>query len=140
MLIFSRLGLAIAGALVLATPAAAENRLFIIANDADGYGIDRCLANGERCGVTVATAYCQSQSFTLAKSFRKIERDEIAGTAHAAEAARASSRSSALGKPRYRSSHSAHFGTFVAAPHGMIGTVEVEFFGEPSIRRSEYTM
>src|SRR5436305_2892820 len=79
MLIFSRLGLAIAGALVLATPAAAENRLFIIANDADGYGIDRCLANGERCGVTVATAYCQSQSFTLAKSFRKIERDEITG-------------------------------------------------------------
>jgi hypothetical protein len=79
MLIFSRLGLAIAGAVVLSSPAAAENRLFIIANDADGYGIDRCLANGERCGVTVATAYCQSQSFALAKSFRKIERDEITG-------------------------------------------------------------
>ena len=48
-------------------------------NNADGYGIDRCLANGERCGATVATAYCQSQSFALAKSFRKIERDEITG-------------------------------------------------------------
>jgi hypothetical protein len=79
MLIFSRLGLAIAAAVLVSSPAAAENRLFIIANDADGYGIDRCLANGERCGVTVATAYCQSQSFSLAKSFRKIEREEITG-------------------------------------------------------------
>ena len=76
---FARLGLAIAGALALTAPAAAENRIFIIANNADGYGIDRCLANGERCGVTVATAYCQSQSFAQAKSFRKIERDDITG-------------------------------------------------------------
>ena len=60
-------------------PANAENRIFIIANNADGYGIDRCLANGERCGMTVATAYCQSQSFAQAKSFRKIERDDITG-------------------------------------------------------------
>lgn len=74
-----RFGLAIAGALALSAPAAAENRVFIIANYADGYGVDRCLARGERCGVTVATAYCQSQSFALAKSFRKIERDEITG-------------------------------------------------------------
>jgi hypothetical protein len=36
----------------------------------------------------------------------------------------------------YFSIHSAHFGTSVA-PHGMIGTVEVEFFGEPSMMRSE---
>jgi hypothetical protein len=77
--IFGRIGFAVAGALLLAAPAAAENRIFIIANNADGYGIDRCLANGERCGVTVATAYCQSQSFAQAKSFRKIERDDITG-------------------------------------------------------------
>ena len=32
------------------------------------------------------------------------------------------------------STHSAHFGTSAPAPHGMIGTVEVEFFGEPSIK------
>ena len=32
------------------------------------------------------------------------------------------------------STQSAHFGTSVAAPQGMIGTVEVEFFGEPSIK------
>jgi hypothetical protein len=36
----------------------------------------------------------------------------------------------------YFSIHSAHFGTSVE-PHGMIGTVEVEFFGEPSMMRSE---
>jgi len=79
MRISGRLGLAIAATLALIAPAAAENRVFIIANHADGYGVDRCLATGERCGVTVATAYCQSQSFALVKSFRKIERDEITG-------------------------------------------------------------
>ena len=57
----------------------AENRTFVIPNDADGYGVDRCLANGERCGMTVATAYCQSQSFAQARSFRKLDRDEITG-------------------------------------------------------------
>ena len=78
--LFARFRLTIAAAAVLlSAPAAAENRIFIIANNADGYGIDRCLASGERCGNPVATAYCQSQSFTQAKSFRKIERDEITG-------------------------------------------------------------
>jgi len=77
--IFARFGIAVGGALLLSAPAAAESRTFIIANNADGYGIDRCLANGEPCGVTVATAYCQSRSFALAKSFRRIERDDITG-------------------------------------------------------------
>jgi hypothetical protein len=36
----------------------------------------------------------------------------------------------------YFSTQSAHFGGG-SAPHGMIGTVEVEFFGEPSMMRSE---
>src|SRR6266498_2354579 len=77
---FGRLAMTVAAALLMSAPAAAESRIFIIANNADGYGIDRCLANGERCGVTVATAYCQSQSFAQAKSFRKIERDDITGS------------------------------------------------------------
>ena len=72
-------GVTVAGALLLCAPAVAENRTFIIANNPDGYGIDRCLANSERCGTTVATAYCQSQSFAQVKSFRKIERDDITG-------------------------------------------------------------
>ena len=29
--------------------------------------------------MTVATAYCQSQSFAQARSYRKLERDEITG-------------------------------------------------------------
>ena len=35
------------------------------------------------------------------------------------------------------STQSAHFATSAVGPHGMIGTVEVEFFGEPSISLSE---
>src|SRR3954465_10485708 len=84
MRILGRLGLAITATLALIATAAAENRVFIIVNHADGYGVDRCLATGERCGGTVGTADCQSHSFTLAKSFRKIERDEITGAVPAA--------------------------------------------------------
>ena len=59
--------------------ASAENRTFIIPNNPDGYGVDRCLANGEACGASVAAAYCQSQSFARAATFQKVERDEITG-------------------------------------------------------------
>ena len=59
--------------------ASAENRTFIVPNNPDGYGLDRCLANGEPCGAGLATAYCQSQSFTRASSFQKIDKDEITG-------------------------------------------------------------
>ena len=70
----------IAAALTLAAvlcgnvSAQAENRIFIIANDPDGYGVDRCLATGARCGTAVATAYCRSREFTQAASFRRVER------------------------------------------------------------------
>ena len=71
-------------ALVLAatafsTAAHAEKRTFIIANNSDGYGVDRCLATGARCGVAVATAYCKARDFAQAASFRKIDHDEITG-------------------------------------------------------------
>src|ERR1044072_3638762 len=79
-----RLGLAVAGMLALGVPAVAESRVFIIANHADGYGVDRCLANGEPCGGTVATAYCPSRACAVATSFRKIERGEITGAVPAA--------------------------------------------------------
>jgi hypothetical protein len=59
--------------------ARAEKRIFIIANNADGYGVDRCLASGARCGVAVATAYCKSREFAQVASFRKVERGEITG-------------------------------------------------------------
>jgi hypothetical protein len=59
--------------------AQAEKRIFIIANNADGYGVDRCLAAGENCGTNAATAYCRSREFNLAVSFRKVDRDDITG-------------------------------------------------------------
>jgi hypothetical protein len=59
--------------------AQAERRMFIIANDADGYGIDRCLANGEKCGAAAAAQYCKAHEFAEAASFRKVDRDDITG-------------------------------------------------------------
>jgi hypothetical protein len=60
-----------------AVSARAEDRTFVIGNNADDYGVDRCLASGDSCGAAVATAYCQSQDFAQARSFRKITREEI---------------------------------------------------------------
>jgi uncharacterized DUF497 family protein len=71
--------LVVAGA-VFTTAAQAEKRIFIISNNADGYGVDRCLATGATCGMMIATAYCQSHDYLQVASFRKIEREEIAGT------------------------------------------------------------
>lgn len=64
---------------VLATSAQAERRMFIIANDAAGYGVDRCLASGAQCGKAAATAYCRTKQFAQAASFRKVDRDDITG-------------------------------------------------------------
>jgi hypothetical protein len=55
----------------------AEKRLFIVANQSDGYGIDNCLATGAECGKAVANTYCRSHDFAQAVSFRKIDRDDI---------------------------------------------------------------
>jgi hypothetical protein len=71
--------LAIAAALQASAPAFAEKRIFIIANNPDGYGVDRCLSTGATCGTAVANAYCRSRDFSAAASFRKVERDEITG-------------------------------------------------------------
>ena len=59
--------------------ASAEKRTFIIANNPDGYGVDRCLAPGAPCGAAAAAAYCQSKRFLGAASYRRIERGEITG-------------------------------------------------------------
>jgi hypothetical protein len=57
----------------------AEQHMFIVANDADGYGIDRCLATGDRCGAAAANAYCKTQAFATAANYRKVDRIEITG-------------------------------------------------------------
>ncbi len=71
--------LAFATAILSATPASAEKRMFIVANNANGYGVDRCLASGETCGAAIATAYCRSREFSQAVSYRKVDKDDITG-------------------------------------------------------------
>ena len=57
----------------------AERQIFVIANDADAYGVDRCLVSNAACGTTVANAYCHSHEYAQALSYRKVEPDDIAG-------------------------------------------------------------
>lgn len=63
-----------------ATAAAAESRVFIVGNGADGYGVDECLLKGDKCGASAARAYCQSRDFAQAATFRKVDPDEITGS------------------------------------------------------------
>lgn len=64
---------------VMAGAAHADSRVFIIANQPDGYGIDLCLARGESCGAPAARAYCQSRDFAQASSYRRVDPDEVTG-------------------------------------------------------------
>jgi len=69
-----------AAAVVLGAAAAqAEKRVFIVANDADGYGVDRCLSSGAACGEAAANSYCKSREFAQVLSFHKVDRDDITG-------------------------------------------------------------
>jgi hypothetical protein len=59
--------------------ARAEQRIFIIVNNGDGYGIDRCLANGEPCGKAAASAYCKRREFAQVLTYNRVAKDEITG-------------------------------------------------------------
>ena len=65
--------------LVAASAASADSRVFIVANQADAYGIDQCLAKGEKCGAHAARSYCQSRDFAQATAYRRVDPDEITG-------------------------------------------------------------
>ena len=65
--------------------ASAEKRMFIIANNANGYGVDRCLASGATCGAAIATAYCRSREFHQAVSYRKVDKEDITGAIPASD-------------------------------------------------------
>lgn len=60
-----------------AAPAKAERRTFVIANNPDGYGVERCLAIGQKCGAPMANAFCQARKFKRAASFRRATKSEI---------------------------------------------------------------
>jgi hypothetical protein len=71
----------IASAFLLAASAAsADSRVFIVANQADGYGVDQCLARGDKCGAHAARSYCQSREFAQATAYRRVDPDEITGS------------------------------------------------------------
>src|SRR6516162_1839494 len=63
----------------------ADRHIFVIANDADAYGVDRCLASNAACGRMVANAYCHSHEYAQALSFRKVESDDIPGAIGSAD-------------------------------------------------------
>ncbi len=69
-----------AASILAASSAFADSRVFIIANQPDGYGIDRCLAGGEKCGAPAALSYCKSREFAQATAFRRVDPDEITGS------------------------------------------------------------
>jgi hypothetical protein len=75
----SRLALVAFACLCAISAARADNRIFIVANQPDGYGIDECLARGERCGAPAARAYCQSRDFADATAYRRVEADDVTG-------------------------------------------------------------
>src|SRR5262249_45251393 len=66
--------------------ARAEKQSFMVVNNADDYGIDRCLATGAACGAAAATAYCRSREYSKAASYRRLDRDEITGAVPASGA------------------------------------------------------
>jgi hypothetical protein len=69
---------------LLPAPAQAEKRTFRVANNPDGYGIDRCLAAGAPCGTAAGAAYCRARDFVQVLSFRRVDRATPASVAVAA--------------------------------------------------------
>jgi hypothetical protein len=62
-----------------ASAAQADSRVFIISNAGDGYGVDECLAWGDKCGAPAARSYCKSRDFAQATAYRRVDPDEITG-------------------------------------------------------------
>lgn len=86
----------LASAFVTITSAAiADSRVFIVANQPDGYGIDQCLSNGERCGAPAARAYCEARDFKTASAFRRVDPEEVTGAIPASAEAKCSGRACA---------------------------------------------
>jgi len=84
--------LSAAAFLATASMAFADSRVFIVANQPDGYGIDQCLARGERCGAPAARAYCEARDFKTASAYRRVDPDEITGAIPASSGRKCSGR------------------------------------------------
>ena len=66
--------------LLVSSAAFADSRVFIVENQADGYGVDQCLAKGEKCGAHAALSYCRSRDFAAASSYRRVDPGEVTGS------------------------------------------------------------
>ena len=64
--------------MLCALPAVADTRTFLV-DGSDGYGIDRCLAAGENCGLAAAAALCRARDYAKAVDFGRIDPAEITG-------------------------------------------------------------
>jgi hypothetical protein len=73
-----RFAVAFAAAVVLAAPAAAETRIFLLDGN-DGYGIDRCLIAGEQCGRAAAQSICEARQYAQVVNFGRLDPKEITG-------------------------------------------------------------
>jgi len=72
--------LAAALALILATPALAQNAAsFVVAND-DGYGVDTCLESGTACGQPIANSWCVANGYDHAIGFRPQTAADVTGS------------------------------------------------------------
>jgi len=76
----SRSALLACASIFAASAALADSRVFIVEDQGDGYGVDQCLAKGEKCGAHAALSYCQSRQFARASSYRRVDPDEITGS------------------------------------------------------------
>ena len=69
---------ALFAALIIAGPAAAETRIFLL-DGTDGYGIDRCLLAGDRCGEAAAAALCRARNYASVLDYGRVDPAEITG-------------------------------------------------------------
>jgi len=72
-------------AFAVVSPAFADTRVFLVANQPDEYGIDQCLASGESCGELAARSYCKAHEFTQAASYHLIDPAEVTGSIPASD-------------------------------------------------------
>lgn len=59
------------------TAASAESRTYVIANQPGEYGVDQCLSTGARCGTLIANAFCESNGFAKARTFRVADATDV---------------------------------------------------------------
>lgn len=83
MLSIRALVLAAATVAAIATPSAADTRIFII-DRFDGDGVDACLSSGAPCGERTAAAWCKAHNYDRAIDFGRIAEPPLAPASVAA--------------------------------------------------------